>query len=509
MKRVFFRIIVAFLAFALVFSFVYSVLAAPSFSLDGSKVAHVLLIDAETGKVLVEKEADAQVSPASTVKIMTAILAVERLELNAEITVPAEARTGGTVMGVEPGDVVTAESLLYGTLMSSGNDAAVALAFAMADTIEGFAVLMNEKAAEIGMAHSHFETASGLDSQNDYVTLRDMAILTRYALQYDILRTIAKTTTYDCTTVDKTKTFHLEATNRLLFTPASTGSQQTVSYEYEYATGFKTGYTTRAKGCLVATAEKDGRTLIALLFGDASSGQWERYELAADLFDFGFQKYQNVPLTDFSSEELYVEVIGGAVVDGKAEKMKCVPASKTGSRYITVPSDMNLSDVEYAVSPDKYIIAPVAQGQAVGTVELKVDGEVIFSGNLIAESGMMTAEEYEKLVEGGVQVDPIELNDNLKAVIKKYLWIWLLVPIAIIAFLSLRAYKAGKRKRSKYERLSGRTPNSQRFMAGAAQGTGSKLLPPKNSGSYTRGRKVPETRTISASAARRSQGRHH
>ena len=433
---------------------------ASAAAFDGSNIAssYVMLIDADTGAVLYEKNADKKCAPASTTKLLTAVIALEKLSLDQQITVPAEAQTSGTSMGLKPGYVVTVETLLYGMLMCSGNDAAVTLAIAISGSVEAFATVMNEKAQELGMTNSHFVTASGLDNDEHYVTVRDMSRLARYAYTFEEIRKIASIPTYTCTTVDKTISFPMESTNLLIYTPFN-GSETTappVSYEYEYATGLKTGSTSSAKSCLVASAEKDGRKLIALIFKDPTSNGAERWTLAKALFEYGFSNYRNVALSDLAGTQLEINVIGGAIVGGEAMKLKCSPVASDGAAYITLENGINAEDIEYHVTPYENVEAPVEEGQVVGTVELYLNGTLLLSGNLAATDGIMTQEEYSKLTGSAVgTVDPTKLNGSIKEVISKYIWLWLLIPAAGITFFIVRAVRVDRRRMRRYGRLSG------------------------------------------------------
>lgn len=406
------RIVLILLAVMIVFSCVYSVFAA-EFEGDTADATSVLLMDASTGTILYEKDIDVKLAPASTTKLMTAILAMEHLSLEQEITVPAEAQTSGTLMGIKPGNVVTVETLLYGLMLCSGNDAAVTFAIQIAGSQEAFAAMMNAKAKEIGMEDSHFVTASGLDAEGHTVTVRDMARLARVFLSNEFLRKVAATTKFTGTTVDKTISFPMENTNRLLHTPTMETGEDVIDmpdFTYEFATGLKTGTTTTAKGCLVASATKDGTTLIALVFGDKSQNYISRWKIARALFEFGFEQYQNVLLEDFADEDLLIDVIGGAVVGGEPMKLKCVPMSIDGAKSITLSKDVDMSAIEYVVHADEGITAPVEPGQVVGTVELSYNGTRLFYGNLAASDGIMTEEDYKKLT--GKPLESAEGNGN-------------------------------------------------------------------------------------------------
>ena len=456
MKRnLLFKIFVALIAFMMVFTTVYWVFAA---GIDEAQMTAnaIMLIDQDTGAVLYEKNPDTQIAPASTTKLLTAVVALEKLQLTDEVTVGAEVSVTGSLMGLKPGQTVTVETLLYGMFLCSGNDAAVALAVKIAGSTDNFAALMNEKAAELGMANSHFVTASGLDWDGHYTTARDMAKLTQYAASNETILKIAGTETYHATTVDKTTNFTLENTNRLLHTPENKtpDTPPYTNYEYEYATGLKTGSTAKAGGCVIATAQKDGRHLIALIFGDSSDQGAQRWNMAKTLFEYGFNEFSSVPLDELASEQLQVEVANAPVVDEVPMKLRCVPAGAGADGSIVLKNDVDRSTISVQVTPKEGLAAPILMGNIVGTVIIQSGEQTIFSGELAAAEDMMSNEEYQKLVENANanKVGPVDLEDPAAGVkkISKYVWLWLLIPIALIVFLIVRTLTVKRSRRMRY-----------------------------------------------------------
>lgn len=454
MNKTVMRIVLCLLAFMIIFSCIYSVFAAGIDEADITAAA-VILVDAETGAVLYEKNADAQRAPASTTKLLTAVLALENLQMDQEITVPPEAQTSGSNMGLKPGQIVTVETLLYGLLLSSGNDAAVTLAIAISGTVEAFAQKMNEKAQALGMLNSHFVTASGLDAEGHYVTVRDMSILARYAYSIEELRTIMATEEKTLYTVDKSVSYQLENTNLLIHTPRMDGNGEPytgASYLYEYATGMKTGSTRNSDGCLVASAEKDGQKLIALIFGDNSDGEKDRWKIAAKLFDYGFSNYRNFSLTELIGGTVGLDVVGGPVINGAAAKLQCMPVSQEGVEVITLPVDSDLSAIEYTIEPNSAALnAPISEGTVVGDIEITLNGELLLSGHLIAAEAMMTAEEYAKL--SGTQSEIsnlLNLDTEKRQNLRKYTWLWLLIPFGGVVFLIWRGLQNNRHSRRRY-----------------------------------------------------------
>ena len=205
-----------------------------------------ILLDAATGRVLYEKNADDRSLIASTTKIMTALVICEQCNVLDRMRIPKEAvGIEGSSMYLQEGEVLTIQELLYGLMLHSGNDAAVALAIYCGGTVEGFAELMNDKARQIGMKDSHFENPNGLDAPGHYSTARDLAILAAYAMENPIFH---KTVSTKNITVGQR---YLRNHNKLL-------------WQVSGADGVKTGYTRAAGRILVSSALRDGRRLVAV-----------------------------------------------------------------------------------------------------------------------------------------------------------------------------------------------------------------------------------------------------
>ena len=452
-RNLLFKIFVAFLAFVMVFTTVYWVFAA---GIDEAEMTAnaIMLLDQDTGAVLYEKNPDAKIAPASTTKIMTALVALDHVQLTDEVTVGAEVTVSGSLMGLKPGQTVTVETLLYGMFLSSGNDAAVALAVKVAGSTDQFAVLMNQKTAELGMTNTNFVTVSGLDWDGHQTTVRDMARLAQHAARNETIMKIAGSKTYNATTVDKTTNFNLENTNRLLYTPENKdpNTPPYTNFEYEYATGLKTGSTTNAGGCVIATAQKDGRHLIALVFGDSSDQGAKRWTIVRSLFEYGFNEFSKVPLDELAAEKLQIDVANAPVVDGAPMKLKCVPAGTGADGAIVLKNDIDRAQITVQITPKEGLAAPVLMGDIVGNVVIANGDQTIFSGDLAAAEDMMSDEEYQKLVQNANanKVDKVDLEDPGVRQISTYVWLWLLIPIALIVFLVVRTLGAKRSRRMRY-----------------------------------------------------------
>lgn len=232
-------------------------------ALDVSAVSAVLM-DADSGRVLYEEEADRQMRIASTTKIMTALVVLEHCGLQERVEIKADHMCEGSSMYLTPGETVTVEQLLYGLLLCSGNDAALALADHCAGGVEAFAALMNEKAAELELSGTSFANPSGLDGEGHYSTARDMAALAAYALEDPTFRRICSTSV--AAVGQRSMTNH----NRLL-------------RELPGCIGMKTGYTKAAGRTLVTAAERGGVRLVAVTLCDGND--WADHTA---LYEWGF-----------------------------------------------------------------------------------------------------------------------------------------------------------------------------------------------------------------------------
>ena len=234
-----------------------------------------IAVDAETGRVFIGNQPDRRMPVASLVKIMTALLVLEHGDLSATVVVSRRAASTPPVsIGLRPGQRISVRALLYGMLLRSGNDAAMALAEHVSGSMSSFVTLMNERANQLGLSHTRFADPAGLDDRG-YGTARDLATLTRAALQVPAF-----------TAIVNTDRFVLRDGRRRART---LWNIDLFRGQYQGAFGVKTGFTTRAGQCLVAAARRNDRTLIAVVLGDSPASHWQdAFGDAARLLDYGF-----------------------------------------------------------------------------------------------------------------------------------------------------------------------------------------------------------------------------
>jgi D-alanyl-D-alanine carboxypeptidase (penicillin-binding protein 5/6) len=249
---------------------------SPAFAaILGIKADSAILMNANTGEIIYYKNAYKAMKPASTTKIMTTILALEKSSLDRMVTVSRDAASRcGTSLSLRPNERISMRYLLYGVMLSSGNDAAAATAHAISGSEASFSRLMTAKAKKIGMRNTQYKNASGLPATGHYTTAYDMALLTRYALKNGHFAKIVSTKTKTITSYrsGKARTRTIRNHNKML-------------WKYPATVGVKTGYTIAAGGCLVSAAQKNGVTLIAVVLKTHFI-----YSDSIKLFDYGFSK---------------------------------------------------------------------------------------------------------------------------------------------------------------------------------------------------------------------------
>ena len=322
MKRLIAGMAAALLAAVLFFPFRVSAISAQK----------AILMDATTNRVLYEKNADERSLIASTTKIMTALVVCEQCNVLDRFRIPKEAvGIEGSSMYLKEGEVLTVQELLYGLMLHSGNDAAVALAIYCGGTVEGFAQLMNDKAHRLGLSGTHFENPNGLDSPGHYSTARDLAVLSVYAMRNPIFSKIVSTKTV--TVGERSLRNH----NKLL-------------WRIEGADGVKTGFTKAAGRILVSSAMRDGRRLVAVTIN--APDDWRDHQA---LLEDGFDRYnvQKIVSKDDILGETEVAAGDAGVVQLKA-----------------------VDDFYYALAAEElpqiilqepgFVYAPVAEGQTAG-----------------------------------------------------------------------------------------------------------------------------------------------
>lgn len=366
-----------------------------------------ILIDGDTGKILYEKSAYEKRAPASTTKIMTALLALEHCKATDVATVTSEAITsvpsGYSTDLLKMGEELTIKDLLYALLLPSSNEAANVLAIHIAGSIDSFASIMNTKAMDLGCKNTHFVNPNGVHDDNHYSTAYDLSLIAKEAMKNDIFRQIVSTASYTLPNSNK-----YSRIDRTLITTNDLIKKQSNNY-YEYAIGIKTGFTTPAKNCLVSSATKDGKTLIAVVL--RSNTDNNRYNDTKTLFNYGFDNFSKKDIVKSGSTIKTIDVKNAT---SATKNLNLV--AETGINTMVTNDKLN-DTIEPQINLNEHLQAPIKKDSIVGTATYTVDN--------------------------------IKYTINLKAgnEVKKSYTLYLVIAIAIIALLLIIFEKPNKKKK--------------------------------------------------------------
>lgn len=335
-----------------------------------------ILIDASSGEVLYEKNMDQQMYPASTTKMITALLALENLDLNKTVTIDAETPfTEGSRIYLLEGEKVTVEQLLNALLTESANDAAVALGIEIAGSIPAFAEMMNKKAVELGAKNTNFVNPNGLHEPEHVSTAYDLAMIARAAMKNDKFRELVTTYKFIIPATNMQETRYLYNTNRLLYDELTKVNANGVirPAKYEGVTGIKTGYTSHAGGCLVAGAKRGNTELISVVLKSTDPG---RFGDSIALLDYGFANYKSALAIEAGTALGEIKVNRGAVRE--------VGVVAAEAAFATLPIEASAELVKTKVILEEKVRAPISLGQKVGVVEIYEGDELIGKVDAIA-----------------------------------------------------------------------------------------------------------------------------
>lgn len=353
------RIVSCILCAALVFTSAYAK-AEESTSLEVSAPAAILM-EADTGKILFEKNAHEMLPPASVTKIMTILLTMEairdgKIKYDDMVVGSARAKSmGGSTIFLDEGEALSVRDMLKGMAVASGNDACVAMAEHLSGSVEEFVALMNKRAKELGMNETNFVTCNGLDAEGHKISAYDIALMSRELLKHE---DVFQFTTIWMDSLRNGK-FTLSNTNKLI-------------RFYKGATGLKTGSTSVAKNCISATAKRDGMHLIAVVMGAETSKK--RFADASNMLNYGFGAYKVKKVVEK----------GGAMAEVKIKKgmkSKTSLLAKDDFTYLTKKTDS--TEVLPKINAQTEFGAPVKKGEKCGIIEIVSDGKKIGETDLV------------------------------------------------------------------------------------------------------------------------------
>ncbi|MBR5224805.1 MAG: D-alanyl-D-alanine carboxypeptidase [Clostridia bacterium] len=315
------------------------------------------ILEMETGRVLFEKNMHERLPMASTTKVMTALLAIENGDLADQVTCSRNAfGVSGTSIYLAEGETLTLEEMLKGLMLSSGNDAAVAIAEHIGGSVDGFAGMMNKRAKEIGANHTHFVNPHGLPDDEHYTTAYDLALIAREAMKNDVFRRIVSAKQESIPWEGRTYKRVLKNKNALLSS-------------YEGATGIKTGFTSKAGRCLVFGAMREEMEIVGTVL---SCAEW--FDEAARLMDACFDQYDMTHMLGPLESAGEIPVVGG--------QKKSVSMCLTQELQLPLAQGENAQvvlEVPFSVQ------APVYPGMPLGTARLVLDGQVLGESRIVAD----------------------------------------------------------------------------------------------------------------------------
>ena len=339
-----------------------------------------VLIDSSSEKVLFSKDAERKMYPASTTKILTAILAIENCNLDDVVTVPYEAisqiPSGYSVAALQAGEQITVEQLLKVMMVHSANDAANVLAFHVSGSISSFANLMNQKVADLGLTNTHFTNPSGMHDENHYTTAHDLAILMKYCMKNSTFRSLAGLKSCTIPATNKYEERIFKTTNDLLIYD---NRDVESNYYYKYAIAGKTGYTTEAKNCLVSVANKDNFELISVVLGAGiyPNNLSAKFIDTKAIFDYGYDNYAIRKIRDKNAIATQI------TVDTASKDTRNLDLLITDDITAIVSQKDFKTEFTPEIKIQENLSAPIAQGQILGKIIYNIDG-IEYSSNLIA-----------------------------------------------------------------------------------------------------------------------------
>ncbi len=421
-----------------------------------------IMVDQKTGRVLYEKNADEKLYPASMTKVLTSLLSIEYIKPDEVIKVGTEINYvpwDSSLAGLEVGQSISGKNLIRGLIIPSGNEAANTVAYEVVKRKTGdlnisypdaelqFAEIMNQRAKSLGATNTNFVTPSGYHDPNHYTTARDMALIANAAMKNDVIREVAGEISFNGMSVEQNVTPDMKLVQHKWYTHNQI-INPTNAYYYKYATGLKTGFTDQAGECLVGTASYNDMDLLVVIFNSEDPGRWLD---AKNLFKYGFDTYKNVELQ--VTDSVIQDVTLDDPVKGTSDTLP-VLAYEGVTVLLTEEEEQKvlhnitfnpifLSDT-YTDTGSPKLRAPIVAGEEIGTVQYKIDDELLYEGPVVS----------------AVDVQKRTFLTDLKYYsqkVKEFIFSWRIVPVtAAVIFASIyivRGYRIRKqqRKRLKYK----------------------------------------------------------
>lgn len=341
-----------------------------------------ILVEVSTGRILYEKNSTKQMYPASTTKVLTAILVIENCELDEIVTVRESALSnipsGYVTCNLQVGEQLTVKDLLYALMIPSANDAAYVLAEYVAGSVDDFSVMMNDKARELGCKTTHFVNPNGIHEDSHYSTAYDLYLIADYAMKNEFFRSLVATTEYTLPATEKypNEDRVLKTTNELL-------NENSKKYFYKNAIGIKTGYTSKAGNCLIGGTSRDGLEFIAVVLngGTTNEGLNSRYVDSKKLFEYA---YDNFTLTKIIEKGSVVQTLE---IENATKETKHLDLVIDETITVVNNKSIDMNSVIPEITLREVLEAPIAAGETIGTIKYKVD-DIEYSAKLLAKTSV-------------------------------------------------------------------------------------------------------------------------
>ena len=409
------------------------------------KAKEGVVMDLATGTILFGKNENKKWYPASTTKIMTALLAIEHaksLDEKVEFTKEAiaAANRGSSSIGMTPGEKLTLKECLYGLMLASANEVANALAIHTAGSIDAFADMMNEKAKELGCTHTHFCNPSGLYEKEHYTTPADLAKIARAAIKNDTFREIASTRKYVLPKTNLMKEKRPLSNTHQLFNP-----MQHPEYAYEYCYAGKTGYTTEAKFNLVSYVKKGTMDIVCVVM-NAESKEVE-YTNTKKLADYTFKRFR---MLQADKIPLKLNESGGQVYSSVLENDPTAQFTVSGAATLAVPKKCDINGVTTQVKEDD--ISGISVGaNCIGGIEYMYDGKCIGNAELIYTSAKAYSFNKPEMVDNNVQTNTGNKKSKVMAIAMIVCSFLIIIVLMWYLFIYRRPTHMARRKYRKHK----------------------------------------------------------
>lgn len=349
----------------------------PSINAEGA-----ISVELSTGKVVYEKNAHEKMYPASTTKVMTALLVLENCSLDEKATVSYEAiqavPSGYSNANLQVGEELTIKDLLYVLMIPSANEAANVLAEHVAGSVESFATMMNTKAEELGCETTHFVNPNGVHDENHYSSAYDLYLITREAMKNETFRKIVSTSkcTLPPTEIYPENDRTFVNTNKLI---VYNNSNKPDNYYYKDCIGVKTGFTSQAGNCLISASSRDGLEFINVVLNAklTDDGLSYRFLDSIELFDYDYNNYEMALLNEENKKIETVEI------KNATKDTKNLDANIKNSLTVFKNKELNLEEIKPKITYNENLLAPISKGEVIGKVEYDVDG-LKYTSDLIA-----------------------------------------------------------------------------------------------------------------------------